>query len=711
MTGGTRAAVLLTLAHALLSSLAVFGSRYGGPPPLAIVGTSLLFFLVACRFLLARSAQATEPTATPPQPAAGPAPDVHPDAHLSEVLAHTRHMLYRFDPGHERYEYISKRAEDWLATPVDALCAPGGWLHFLRYLPPEELGRIWARIDDALLTPGHAPVEVDVEYRLDSPRQGQLWLHDAMTLLRKPDGSLAAIVGVVIDQTAQRATREYLSMTLRSIGEAVIATDEHCRVTLMNPVAEQMTGWPEEEARGRPLTEVLPLVHAEDGTTAECPAQRVMREGGKVTLPRGTLLVDRHGRQRPIADSGAPILAAPHKAPVGVVVVFRDASTEMDPFSIEAEQQLKAERDFSRGLIDSLPTPFFLFDEAGHLVLWNRFVRDLTGLDESQLVHREARQLVIQEQAPMMAHRLDTALQAGEASAEVLLQRNGRDPVPFLLVSRRVQLDGKPHVVSVGTDLTERKFAERAIKRLNAELEQRVAERTSQLSAALAELESFSYSVSHDLRTPLRAIEGYSTIIGTDYADRLDDEARELLRRVRAAAHRMSQLIDDLLTLSRVSRKPLERRQVDLSRLARAICDELQQQEPDRQISIDIAPCLQVEADPSLMRTVLENLLGNAWKFTGHTEQAEIQVAATHHDGHAAFVVRDNGAGFDMRYRDNLFRPFQRLHTDREFPGTGIGLATVARILHRHGGEVWAEGETGHGAAIYFALDKGSPQA
>jgi light-regulated signal transduction histidine kinase (bacteriophytochrome) len=231
-----------------------------------------------------------------------------------------------------------------------------------------------------------------------------------------------------------------------------------------------------------------------------------------------------------------------------------------------------------------------------------------------------------------------------------------------------------------------------------------VAERTSQLSAALNELESFSYSVSHDLRAPLRAIEGYSAILGSDYAERLDDEAKELLRRVRAAVHRMGQLIDDLLTLSRVSRKELERRPVDLSQLAHSICDELRQQEPDREVLIQIEPDLRVEGDPSLMRTVLENLLGNAWKFTGRVAAPEIHFTAARHQGINAFMVRDNGAGFDMRYRENLFRPFQRLHTDREFPGTGIGLATVARIVRRHGGEVWAEGEVGKGASLIFSI-------
>ncbi len=369
-----------------------------------------------------------------------------------------------------------------------------------------------------------------------------------------------------------------------------------------------------------------------------------------------------------------------------------------------AEEQLKAERDFSRGLIDSLPAPFFLFDQRGRLVLWNRFVSELTGLADSQLQNAEAESLVIPEQEPVMGHRIESALVSGETTAEVMLRRSNQDPVPFLLIGRRVVLEGKPHIVGVGTDLTERKFAERAIKRLNTELERRVAERTSQLSAALNELESFSYSVSHDLRAPLRAIEGYSAILGSDYGDRLDDEAKELLRRVRAAVHRMGQLIDDLLTLSRVSRKELERRPVDLSLLAQGICEELRQQEPAREVRIDIAPHLQVEGDPSLMRTVLENLLGNAWKFTGRVEHPEIHFEATRHEGVDAFVIRDNGAGFDMRYRENLFRPFQRLHSDREFPGTGIGLATVARIVRRHGGEVWAEGKVGNGAALYFSI-------
>lgn len=930
------AVVLMTLAeHLLPTSLSSHASGI-----LIGITAVLLFVLLFVLRTPARdtpSPAAVQPLvgATPPQPAqfGTQAPPANPDALFREALRDVRHLLYRFNPTHECYDYISDCAERWLGAATDVLCAPGGWHHFARRMPTDDLGRIWARINEALKTPGTDPLGITLEYRLDAATGETLWVRDAMTLLRNPDGSLKAIVGNASDHTAERATHEYLQVTLRSIGEAVIATDLQNRITLMNPVAEALTGWSEDEARGQHLTTVFRIEDDADGQT---------------------LLINRRDERHPIAHSSAPIRVAPHEAgdaSLGEVLVIRDQTAdrqarkaiaeqqaryqalvenspvgifrygsdlqisycngrlaeilhstpeqlqsvdlhslgdeailsilqralagqrgaydgpfvtplstdvhilsirvapefdatgaviyggvgivedrtayleaeeqlrdtkeryvlaqrgtneglwdwdpttrhlylssrllsllglksdtlrttgeewlklihpddraryradviahlrgETDHFESEyriadkdgkfhwvlarglahrnqqgravrivgsigditarklAEEQLKAERDFSRGLIDSLPAPFFLFDQQGRLVLWNRFVSELTGLPEAELQNAEAESLVIPEQEPVMAHRIESALISGEASAEVMLRRVDREPVPFLVVGRRVILDGRPHIVGVGTDLTERKFAERAIKRLNTELERRVAERTSQLSAALNELESFSYSVSHDLRAPLRAIEGYSAILGSDYGDKLDEEAKELLRRVRAAVHRMGQLIDDLLTLSRVSRKELERRPVDLTQLAQVICEELRQQEPSREVLIDIAPNLQVEGDPSLMRTVLENLLGNAWKFTGRVEHPAIRFEATVHEGVDAFVVRDNGAGFDMRYRENLFRPFQRLHSDREFPGTGIGLATVARIVRRHGGEVWAEGEVGNGASLYFSI-------
>lgn len=243
-----------------------------------------------------------------------------------------------------------------------------------------------------------------------------------------------------------------------------------------------------------------------------------------------------------------------------------------------------------------------------------------------------------------------------------------------------------------------------ALQRLNAELEERVAQRTQELSFTNRELETFSYSVSHDLRTPLRAIDGFSQALLEDEAGRIGPEGQDHLRRLRAAAGRMGQLIDDLLHLSRVSRAELTREPVDLGALARELLAELQRREPARQVSLEVQQPLPAHADPRLLRLLLENLLQNAWKFTSRSPRAHIRVRS---DGSGGYVVEDDGVGFDMAYAGKLFSPFQRLHRASEFPGTGIGLATVQRIVHRHGGSIRAEGRVGGGARFSFTLGEG----
>ncbi len=241
----------------------------------------------------------------------------------------------------------------------------------------------------------------------------------------------------------------------------------------------------------------------------------------------------------------------------------------------------------------------------------------------------------------------------------------------------------------------------------NAELRSRnvaLQEATAKLLAVNKELESFSYSVSHDLRAPLRGMQGFSELLLKDYGPRLDDRARDYLNRIRAAGLRMGQLIDDLLRLSRISTAALEREQVDLTELARQVGGELRQQDPERDVTFAIAEGLCARGDRRLLEVVLENLLGNAWKFTGSHPSARIEVGRAACDGQPAFYVRDDGAGFDMAYAANLFGPFQRLHRSDEFEGSGIGLATVQRIIRRHGGEVWAESAPECGATFYFTL-------
>lgn len=307
---------------------------------------------------------------------------------------------------------------------------------------------------------------------------------------------------------------------------------------------------------------------------------------------------------------------------------------------------------------------------------------------------------------PAADHPAMVSLRTGQPVRDVLMgvynprQRAYRwinvNAVPLF----RAGEDKPGEVYTIFDDVTERKAAEEDIQQLNQELRQRAA----LLEVANKELESFSYSVSHDLRAPLRSIDGFSRILLEDCGGKLGAEGKENLQRVRAASQRMGQLIDDLLVLARVTRAELQRSEVDLSALAAAVAGELRSEYPDRAVTLVIEPGLTAVADRNLMRTVLENLLGNAWKFTARQAAARIEFGRAATAAGPAFFVRDDGAGFDPAFGHKLFQAFQRLHTSEEFPGTGIGLATVQRIIRRHGGRVWAESGPGRGATFHFTL-------
>ncbi len=276
----------------------------------------------------------------------------------------------------------------------------------------------------------------------------------------------------------------------------------------------------------------------------------------------------------------------------------------------------------------------------------------------------------------------------------------------LLLNARRVYREGDraPMILLAIEDVTERQKAREDLRQLNAELEQRVCERTAQLEVSNKELEAFCYSVSHDLRAPLRAIDGFSQELLASHAGQLDARGRHYLERIRAGSQRMAQLIDDLLQFSRVGRSAMQYTRIDLSGMAQEVADELRRQEPGRDVTFVIEPGVHGFGDPRLLCLVLENLLGNAWKFTVKHPRATVAFGRAEHEEGPAYFVRDDGAGFDMAFANRLFGPFQRLHSDRDFPGTGIGLAIVQRIIHRHGGHVWAEGAVERGATFSFTL-------
>ncbi|WP_168735338.1 sensor histidine kinase [Pseudothauera rhizosphaerae] len=418
------------------------------------------------------------------------------------------------------------------------------------------------------------------------------------------------------------------------------------------------------------------------------------------------------GRQLRVTLRATPVFDADGRVTGGVGIV-EDVSAQHEAESMLQEGETRyalAMRGTNEGLWDWNPQSRSLFLSSRLLSILGAEGDHLrTTSDEwLKLIHVQDR---AHFQTALIAHLKG---QTPHFECEYrLLDRSGE--FRWVLARGIAQRDGNGiayrMVGSIG-DITERKRAEAGMRDLNRELESRVAERTAQLSAAMKELEAFSYSVSHDLRAPLRAIDGYSAILATDYDAAFDDEARQLFQRMRAAVQRMGMLIDDLLDLARVSRQSIACQPVNLSSLVAEIAADLQRDEPQRKVSVEIEPGLHTHADPSLLRIALENLVGNAWKFTARRDDAAIRFTRNAGDGgEDVFCIEDNGAGFDMRYADKLFGAFQRLHHERDFQGTGIGLATVARIVQRHGGRIWAHGEPGKGARFCFTLGNAAAEA
>jgi signal transduction histidine kinase len=374
---------------------------------------------------------------------------------------------------------------------------------------------------------------------------------------------------------------------------------------------------------------------------------------------------------------------------------------------------LKGADEPYRVLIEEMNQGAVTLSAKGLILYCNRRFADLLKTPIEEIVGLDFSAFVALSEQAGFAALLEAARMEGSA-AEITLCAGDLSEVPLQLALSPLPAEFAAAICLVATDISESRKREKAkdirsegeIRELNAGLEQRVIERTAQLEVAVKEIASFSYSVSHDLRAPIRAMDGYSRIMLEDYGEKVDEEGRRVLKIIRSEAKRMGDLVDDLLAFSRLSREPMVASEVDMTALAKSVFESLAALERDRELQLALRPLPVIKGELAMLRQVWVNLLSNAIKFTKGREVAQIEIGAETTDAEQIYYVKDNGAGFDMRFVGKLFAVFQRLHTEQEFPGTGVGLAIVQRVIARHGGRVWAEGKTNEGATIYFAIPK-----
>jgi PAS domain S-box-containing protein len=492
-------------------------------------------------------------------------------------------------------------------------------------------------------------------------------------------------------------TNQQLQAVIQAAPAAIDILDLDGNIQLWNPAAERLFGWSEQEALGHSLPMIPPQQWDE--------FQRFLRsslEEEKVLTELEVQRLRKDGSVIDVSLSVAPLRDTKGKI-IGAMGILSDISDRK-----RAQEVLRQSEERLRLVLENMPVMMDAFDESGNIIIWNRECECVTGYTAEEIVgNPRAMELLYpnsEYRQQMMAQWAERGNDYRDWEWEMTCKDGTVKIVSWSNISQEFPIPGWA-AWGVGVDISDRKRAEQEIRELNQNLERRVIERTAQLEAANKELEAFSYSVSHDLRAPLRGVDGFSQALLERYADKLDDKGKHYLQRIRAGTQRMGELIDDLLRLSRVTRSEMRRTKVDLSVLAEAIAAELHSTQPERQVEWAIAPRLFVDGDARLLRVALENLLNNAWKFTSNTLNTRIEFGVILKEGvGVAYFVRDNGAGFDMAYVDKLFGAFQRLHSTTQFPGTGIGLATVQRIVHRHGGQVWAESAVEQGATFYFTL-------
>lgn len=664
----------------------------------------------------------------------------HPAAFARTVLSRIPAVVWERDVESLGFTYVNDAAAHLLGFPVAAWTAAPDFLAMR--LHPDDRDEVLGRLRAGLGAGGN----LDLEYRLTARDAREVWVRD-IGGLSVSSGRAVRAYGLLVDVTEEHLARAALQAREHRLSVQSAALGALARDPLLHegPFDDALSRILRVDAEALECARIGYWAMTDDGarircvqlydsvnqqfrcnghlTTADYPAyfravacDRVVGVDDTLTDPRTHELVERYLRplgitsmlDAPVRVGGTVvgILCHEHtgalRAWTSEEMQFAGSMGDLVALALEAEERRRAEAGQCladtrfRLAFEGAPDPILLLDTSGRVLDINAGAEVALRLPRAQATGQPVGRFL---------EPLEDELAADVSPARrAEVRRADGTRYPAELRFRRIPGADEPIVILMLRDITVGVAVEKELAQHRQHLQELVDARTEELRAANRELESFSYSVSHDLRAPLRAIDGFARLLSDAEEDRLSAESQHHLRRIRDAARRMSCLIDDLLRLSRVGRTDVRRVQVDVTALARAVGEELQRAAPDRDVRLHVAEGLVADADPALLRIVMENLLGNAWKFTSRRATAHVEVGSTAGEYGEAFFVRDDGVGFENAYASSLFTAFSRLHGADEFEGTGIGLAIVRRAVERHGGRVWAEGEVERGASFYFTI-------